>query len=85
MAATALLGSNGEVRIGRGPYPRMNDIVLAQKRISNRHCRIYRMDQRPGDWRGGGAEPVVYIEDLNSSNGTWVNIVSSGHAISFLG
>ncbi|KAJ9123983.1 hypothetical protein QFC22_000774 [Naganishia vaughanmartiniae] len=70
---TAPLGSNGEVRIGRGPYPRMNDIVLVQKRISNRHCRIYRMDQKPGDWRGGGAEPVVYIEDLNSSNGTWVN------------
>ncbi|KAJ9097700.1 hypothetical protein QFC21_004737 [Naganishia friedmannii] len=69
----APLGSNGEVRIGRGPYPRMNDIVLVQKRISNRHCRIYRMDQKPGDWRGGGAEPVVYIEDLNSSNGTWVN------------
>jgi hypothetical protein len=70
---TAPLGSNGEVRIGRGPFPRMNDIVLTQKRISNRHCRIYRVDQKPGDWRGGGAEPVVYIEDLNSSNGTWVS------------
>ncbi|GHJ88647.1 hypothetical protein NliqN6_5049 [Naganishia liquefaciens] len=70
---TAPLGSNGEVRIGRGPFPKMNDIVLTQKRISNRHCRIFRVDQRPGDWRDGGAEPVVYIEDLNSSNGTWVN------------
>lgn len=51
----------------------MNDIVLTQKRISNRHCRIYRVDQKPGDWRDGGAEPVVYIEDQNSSNGTWAS------------
>jgi serine/threonine/tyrosine protein kinase RAD53 len=87
------LGSSGQVRIGRGPAPKYNDLMLGGKRISNRHCRIWRLD----DWSdvgGQGAEglsgiglgngngmhgttnpnePIVIIEDLGSSNGTWVN------------
>jgi len=92
------LGADGQVRIGRGPSPKWNDLSLGAKRISNKHCVIYRLDD-PADMPGESEldlvsagkttkksnsngmtpypptsnEPIVIIEDLGSSNGTYVN------------
>lgn len=87
-----IFGSSGEVKIGRGPSPKYNDLTLLSKRISNRHCKVFRLDdpdllQNTEDVEGlqgktelirqstytSRSEPIVVIEDLNSSNGTWVN------------
>lgn len=46
-------------RLGRKPY---NDIVVESGFISSEHCLF---DVRPGD--------VVFVEDLGSTNGTFVN------------
>jgi len=57
--------------------------MLPAKRISNRHCLITRLDDPDSDDAFAyhltrdrarpSQEPVVLIEDLNSSNGTFVN------------
>lgn len=46
------------VNIGRGPE---NEVALGDRRLSRRHCRIFR------DAQG------VYVQDLGSINGTRVN------------
>ncbi len=89
-----LPGESGTARLGRGPYPRFNDIVFSERRISNKHCVIGRLDENvqkrrdthdiPAQHRRpiDDAEPIVYIEDLGSSNGTYVNgrrIASTPH------
>jgi pSer/pThr/pTyr-binding forkhead associated (FHA) protein len=72
------------VRIGRGPAPKYNDLALSAKRISNSHCLIYRLDDTSLDPEaiersnnGNGIsnpnEPIVIIQDLKSSNGTFIN------------
>ena len=56
------------IQIGRGHKSiSRNDIVLPEKRVSNIHCRIVL-----GECDG---EPDVWIEDKNSSNGTFVRPV----------
>jgi pSer/pThr/pTyr-binding forkhead associated (FHA) protein len=66
------------LQIGRGPpQPTGNDVVLLEKRVSNKHCRIsLGIDgingQGPGD-----DEPDVWIEDLKSSNGSYVSVVTN--------
>lgn len=60
-----------------------NHVVLQEKRVSNVHCRItlglqgvngsgtsYASVQA---WKDGEGEPEVWIEDLKSSNGTFVS------------
>lgn len=76
--AHALPGESGSARLGRGPYPRYNDFVYNERRVSNRHCLIGRLDERSGAVGRAGtgrsdSEPIVFIEDLGSSNGTYVN------------
>ncbi|OCF33166.1 CAMK protein kinase [Kwoniella heveanensis BCC8398] len=72
------------VQMGRGPYVlSKNDVILQEKRISNIHCKITLGMQGPNgsgsssatvqSWKDGEAEPEVWIEDLKSSNGTFVN------------
>ncbi|WVQ73992.1 hypothetical protein IAR50_003573 [Cryptococcus sp. DSM 104548] len=74
------------IQIGRGPQAlSKNDIVLPEKRVSNRHCRLtLGMPGKSGGpsvnplyqmWTNGEKEPEVWIEDLASSNGTFVNSV----------
>eukprot|EP00752_Nemacystus_decipiens_P011211 g9962.t1 len=53
-----------EVTLGRG---RMCEVVVADQRISSKHCRIY-CEAVSGHL--GGTE--VYVEDM-SANGTWIN------------
>lgn len=48
----------GEVVIGRSQE---SDIFLSDRRVSSRHARIYLKDER------------FYLEDLGSTNGTFVN------------
>ncbi|BEI90384.1 uncharacterized protein CcaverHIS019_0304540 [Cutaneotrichosporon cavernicola] len=75
------------IQIGRGQIANVgNDVVLEEKRVSNRHCRISlgvkelkvsRMDMTEEDileeLLGREEAPDVWIEDLKSSNGTFVN------------
>ncbi|WRT63500.1 uncharacterized protein IL334_000405 [Kwoniella shivajii] len=76
--------SKSFVQMGRGPRQLSNnDVILPEKRISNIHCRITLGMQGPNNsgsssatiqaWKDGEAEPEVWIEDLKSSNGTFVN------------
>ncbi|WVR03405.1 hypothetical protein IAU60_000396 [Kwoniella sp. DSM 27419] len=76
--------SKPSIQMGRGPYVlSKNDVVLSEKRISNIHCKITLGMQGPNgsggsgatvqSWKDGEAEPEVWIEDLKSSNGTFVN------------
>ncbi|KAL7413004.1 kinase-like domain-containing protein [Mrakia frigida] len=41
-------------------------IVFKELRISNNHCTITLDESNPKD-------PIIYLEDLGSSNGTWLN------------
>lgn len=76
--------SRPSLRIGRGAPPlAANDVVLHEKRVSNTHCRItlgvQAADGLEGSstsaesWQARDAAPDVWIEDLNSSNGTFVS------------
>ncbi|WVF66302.1 hypothetical protein IAT40_001042 [Kwoniella sp. CBS 6097] len=76
--------SKSFIQMGRGPYVlSKNDVILQEKRISNIHCKITLGMQGPNgsgsssatvqSWKDGEAEPEVWIEDLKSSNGTFVN------------
>ena len=58
MTPTQKIRVADQLRIGRSPG---NDMVRADRRLSWRHCRLY---------RSGGA---LYVEDLGSTNGTYVN------------
>lgn len=71
------------LQVGRGPHSLSgNDIVLQEKRVSNRHCRITLGIQSGSGvgtcgvtvqaWKEGGADPEVWVEDMGSSNGTFV-------------
>lgn len=60
--------------MGRGPQgPTGNDVVIQEKRVSNRHCRLSLGLQGQGSSIGDG-EPDVWIEDMKSSNGTFVSL-----------
>lgn len=72
------------LRIGRGAPPLVaNDVVLREKRVSNTHCRItlgvQAADGSEGSststesWQARDSAPDVWIEDMNSSNGTFVS------------
>lgn len=71
------------LQIGRGPFNMArNDIVMREKRISNVHCRItlgLQGENGSGassstvkSWKDGEGEPDVWVEDLGSSNGSFV-------------
>ena len=73
------------LQVGRGPYSLAgNDIVLQEKRISNRHCQFtlgIKLGSGDGtsndiirSWREGEADAEVWVEDMRSSNGTFVSI-----------
>ncbi|WVN85958.1 uncharacterized protein L203_101116 [Cryptococcus depauperatus CBS 7841] len=72
------------VQLGRGPHAlTRNDVILAEKRVSNIHCRFtLGIQSATGSelsaettqaWKDGEREPEVWVEDLKSSNGTFVN------------
>lgn len=67
--------------ISGDPSPK-NDVVLTEKRISNMHCRFTLGLSTASNgatasmiqtWRDGEGDPDVWIEDLESSNGTYVS------------
>jgi hypothetical protein len=63
------------MQMGRGPQgPTGNDVVIQEKRVSNRHCKISLGLQGQGSSIGDG-EPDVWIEDMKSSNGTFVSFL----------
>lgn len=76
--------TKSSLQIGRGPYAVAgNDMVLLEKRISNRHCRVTlgipegNSTQSPlQSWKDGEGEPEVWVEDLGSSNGTFVSVLT---------
>lgn len=59
--------------MGRGPQSATgNDVVIQEKRVSNKHCRMMLgLTGKREDF--GDGEPDVWIEDLKSSNGTFVS------------
>ncbi|OWT40182.1 CAMK/RAD53 protein kinase [Cryptococcus neoformans Bt1] len=71
------------IQLGRGPYTLGNDVILPEKRVSNTHCRFTLGMQGTKNlelanditkaWKEGEGEPEVWVEDLKSSNGTFVN------------
>ncbi|OCF71335.1 CAMK protein kinase [Kwoniella mangroviensis CBS 8886] len=76
--------SKPSIQLGRGPRVlSKNDVILPEKRISNIHCKITLGIQGPNgsgssiptiqSWKDGEAEPEVWLEDLKSSNGTFIN------------
>ena len=65
--------SRQSMQMGRGPQgPTGNDVMIQEKRVSNRHCKIILGLQGQGSSIGDG-EPDVWIEDMKSSNGTFVS------------
>lgn len=70
------------IQLGRGPYTLGNDVILPEKRVSNTHCRFTLGMQGTKNlelanditkaWKEGEGEPEVWVEDLKSSNGTFV-------------
>lgn len=70
------------IQLGRGPYTLGNDVILPEKRVSNTHCRFTLGMQNAKNlepsndtaraWKEGEGEPEVWVEDLKSSNGTFV-------------
>lgn len=71
--------TKSSLQIGRGPPgPTHNDVVLQEKRVSNKHCRIsLGIEGENGQSSVGDDEPEVWIEDLRSSNGTFVSVTPS--------
>ncbi|WVW81634.1 hypothetical protein I302_103629 [Kwoniella bestiolae CBS 10118] len=76
--------SKASIQLGRGPRVlSKNDVILPEKRISNIHCKITLGIQGPNgsgsslptiqSWKDGEGDPEVWIEDLKSSNGTFLN------------
>ncbi|WWC57999.1 uncharacterized protein I303_100534 [Kwoniella dejecticola CBS 10117] len=73
------------IQLGRGPRVLSgNDVILPEKRISNIHCKItlgIQGENGSGSsssssiqaWKDGECEPEVWLEDLKSSNGTFIN------------
>lgn len=73
------------LQIGRGAHVSVkNDVVLTEKRVSNRHAIITLGLHAPNgsaetqsavieQLKEGEAEPEVWVEDLKSSNGTFVS------------
>ncbi|KIR31834.1 CAMK protein kinase, partial [Cryptococcus deuterogattii MMRL2647] len=71
------------IQLGRGPSTLGNDVILPEKRVSNKHCRFTLGMQGAKNlelsndtiraWKEGEGEPEVWVEDLKSSNGTFVN------------
>lgn len=76
--------TKSSLQLGRGPQILSgNDLVLAEKRISNRHCRVTlgipnsnSLSNPVQAWKDGEGEPEVWLEDLGSSNGTFVSLAS---------
>jgi hypothetical protein len=74
--------SKSSLQIGRGAHVQArNDVILAEKRVSNVHCRVT-LGLQAGNstpasviqvWKEGEGEPDVWLEDMNSSNGTFVS------------
>jgi len=72
--------AKSSLQLGRGPQVLTgNDFVLAEKRISNKHCRVTLGIPNSNSascpvqsWKDGEGEPEVWLEDLGSSNGTFV-------------
>lgn len=71
------------IQLGRGPSTLGNDVILPEKRVSNTHCRFtlgmqgaknseLSNDTTTRAWKEGEGEPEVWVEDLKSSNGTFV-------------
>ncbi|WWC66987.1 uncharacterized protein I206_100894 [Kwoniella pini CBS 10737] len=77
--------SKPSIQLGRGPRVlSKNDVILPEKRISNIHCKItlgIQGENGSGSssgnsiqaWKDGEGEPEVWLEDLKSSNGTFIN------------
>jgi pSer/pThr/pTyr-binding forkhead associated (FHA) protein len=62
------------MQMGRGPAgPTGNDVVIQEKRVSNRHCKVM-LGLTGTSTSVGDGEPDVWIEDLKSSNGTFVSL-----------
>ncbi|KAE8538264.1 hypothetical protein D1P53_005604 [Cryptococcus gattii VGV] len=71
------------IQLGRGPSTLGNDVILPEKRVSNTHCRftlgmqgaknLELSNDATRAWKEGEGEPEVWVEDLKSSNGTFVN------------
>jgi hypothetical protein len=74
-----LVPVNPQHRILKIPWsrPTGNDVVIQEKRVSNRHCKLSLGLQGHGSSIGDG-EPDVWIEDLKSSNGTFVSYLPIG-------
>lgn len=62
------------MQMGRGPQNATgNDVVIQEKRVSNKHCRVT-LGMTGSREDIGDKEPDVWIEDLKSSNGTFVSL-----------
>ena len=72
-----------EIRIGRESHPQpptsrrtFQNYVIKDGRVSKKHFRIYSIvyeQNKSHDTQTPGLPPLVYCEDLESSNGTYVN------------
>ncbi|KAL1407164.1 hypothetical protein Q8F55_006578 [Vanrija albida] len=72
--------SKPSIQVGRGGPPVANDVVLREKRVSNKHCRFVlgtpnglKDEAAVDSFRNSDEDPPVWVVDLGSSNGTFVN------------
>jgi hypothetical protein len=79
-----------EIRIGRESHLQpptyrrtFQNYVIDDGRVSKKHFRVYSIiyEQKNDDTETAELPPLVYCEDLESSNGTYVN----GHLIGIIG